>query len=75
MQRTNQDERSMTLTTQIRRLFPSREAAFTYLTLRGFLFMPSGWENGRWAATLDYEDDQFVVNAWLRAPKTAHRAA
>jgi hypothetical protein len=71
MQRTNPEERSMTLTTQIKRLFPSREAAFTYLTLRGFLFMPSGWENGRWTATLDYEADQYIVNAWLRAPKAA----
>jgi hypothetical protein len=71
MPQTNPKDRSVTLSTQIRRLFPSREAAFTYLTLRGFLFMPSGWENGRWTATLDGEQDQFVVNAWLRHPKAA----
>jgi hypothetical protein len=64
-------ERFMTLTTQIRRLFPTREDAFAYLTLRGFLFMPGGWENGRWAAELDFDGARFVVNAWLRAPQAA----
>jgi hypothetical protein len=59
----------MTLTTSIKRLFPTREDAFAYLTLRGFLFMPHGWENGRWAADLDYDGLSFVVNAWLRPPK------
>jgi hypothetical protein len=63
------EERFMTLTTRIKRLFPSREDAFAYLTLRGFLFMPAGWENGRWAADLDFDGHQFVVTAWLRAPK------
>jgi hypothetical protein len=33
--------------------------------------MPSGWENGRWAADLDFDGYQFVVTAWLRAPKLA----
>ena len=61
----------MTLMTQIKRLFSTREDAFAYLTLRGFLFMPEGWENGRWAAELDYDGAQFVVNAWLRGPKAA----
>lgn len=61
----------MTLTTSIRRLFASREAAFTYLTLRGFLYLPTGWENGRWAAELGFDSGQFVVNAWLRAPQAA----
>jgi hypothetical protein len=62
-------ERFMTLTTRLKRLFPTREDAFAYLTLRGFLFMPAGWENGRWAADLDFDGHQFVVTAWLRAPK------
>ena len=61
----------MTLTTQLKRLFPTREDAFAYLTLRGFLFMPVGWENGRWAADLDFDGQQFVVTAWLRSPKKA----
>ena len=61
----------MTLTTTIKRLFPTREDAFAYLTLRGFLYMPSGWENGRWAADLDYDGGRFVVSAWLRAPMAA----
>jgi hypothetical protein len=64
-------ERFMTLTTQIKRFFPNREDAFAYLTLRGFLFMPSGWENGRWVADLDYDGSQFIVSAWLRAPRKA----
>lgn len=61
----------MTLTTRIQRLFPTREAAFGYLTLRGFLYMPNGWENGRWTADLDFDGAQFIVTAWLRAPKLA----
>lgn len=61
----------MTLTTRIERLFRSREDAFAYLASRGFLPMPSGWENGRWTADLDVSDGRFVVTAWLRAPKTA----
>lgn len=60
-----------TLTTRIQRPFQTREDAFAYLTLRGFLFMPSGWENGRWSADLDFNGNQFVVTAWLRAPKKA----
>jgi hypothetical protein len=67
----SKEERFMTLTTRIKRLFPTREDAFAYLTLRGFLFMPAGWENGRWAADLDFDGSQFVVTAWLRAPKHA----
>lgn len=61
----------MTLATTLKRLFPTREDAFAYLTLRGFLYMPGGWENGRWAAELDFDGAQFVVSAWLRAPKAA----
>jgi hypothetical protein len=61
----------MTLTTRIKRLFPTREDAFAYLTLRGLLFMPGGWENGRWSAALDHEGQLFRVTAWLRAPKKA----
>lgn len=61
----------MTLTARIQRLFPTREAAFGYLTLRGFLYLPGGWENGLWAADLDFDGAQFIVTAWLRAPKIA----
>ncbi|HEY3920022.1 MAG TPA: hypothetical protein VGL83_19680 [Stellaceae bacterium] len=61
----------MTLNTHIKRFFPSREDAFAYLTLRGFLFMPGGWENGRWIADLDFDGDRFIVTAKLRAPKAA----
>ncbi len=61
----------MTLTTRLKRPFSTREDALVYLLLRGFLFMPAGWENGRWAADLNFDGHQFVVSAWLRAPKQA----
>ena len=66
---------ALTLTTKLKRLFPTREDAFAYLTMRGFLFMPAGWENGRWAADLEFDGHQFAVTAWLRAPKAARKSA
>jgi hypothetical protein len=67
----NIKERSMTVPTEIQRQFPTREEAYAYLSMRGFLHMPCGWENGRWAADIDHEPGRFTVTAWLRAPKAA----
>ncbi len=61
----------MPIPTELHRQFPSRDAAYAYLSMRGFLFMPNGWENGRWAANLDCDAGKVTVTAWLRAPKAA----
>ncbi len=61
----------MTYLTEMRRHYPNREAAFEYLLTRGFMFMPSGWENGRWTATIEYDGDMVLVTIWLRAQQAA----
>jgi len=57
----------MTYRTEIRRHYQTREEAYSYLASRGFLFLPDGWENGRWAALLEDDDYGFTVTIWLRA--------
>ena len=59
-------ETAMTFKAEIRRRCRSREEACAYLSSRGFLCLPSGWANGRWAATLDRDRDGCVVTVWLR---------
>jgi hypothetical protein len=61
----------MTHTTELTRHYHSREEAYAYLASRGFLFLPNGWENGRWAATLDMANGDFIVNIWLRTEDAA----
>jgi hypothetical protein len=61
----------MTYLTEMKRRYPTREEAYAYLASRGFLFLPGGWANGRWAATLDVANGEFIVSIWLRAAKAA----
>ncbi len=61
----------MTYTTAMTRRYQTREEAYAYLASRGFLFLPGGWENGRWAATLDMANGAFIINIWLRAQEAA----
>jgi hypothetical protein len=62
----NNQENAMTCKAEIRRRCRTREDACAYLSSRGFLCLPSGWANGRWAATLDMDRDGCVVTIWLR---------
>lgn len=41
--------------------FPTRAAAHQYLSSRGFLYLPSGWANGWWRASVEVERDEYVV--------------
>ncbi len=61
----------MTCNAELKRRYRTREEAYRYLSSRGFLFMPSGWENGRWAASMDSDNTGFVVTIWLRAQQAA----
>jgi hypothetical protein len=61
----------MPCSAEITRRFPTREGAFKYLFSRGFLCVPSGWENGRWAATVDGGRAGCNVRVWLRLPTAA----
>jgi len=61
----------MTCTTEIRRLYRTREEALGYLISRGFLFLPNGWENGRWAATVERVKNAYSITVWLRAANAA----
>ena len=60
---------------ELRRNYPSREAAFRYLASRGFLCASSGWENGRWAATLEYASGIYDLRVWLRPAGTVRVAS
>lgn len=51
---------------QIRRRFPTRDDAHRYLAARGFLFLPQGWANGRWIASLDQDASGFALTIDLR---------
>jgi hypothetical protein len=46
---------------ELKRRFPTRSAAHQYLSGRGFLFLPSGWANGWWRATVDADGPDYVV--------------
>lgn len=61
----------MTYEAALTRRYRNREEAYGYLASRGFLFMPTGWENGRWAATLDLDGSGVTVSIWLRAAEAA----
>ena len=56
----------MTYSTEIKRRYETREKAYAYLASRGFLLLPNGWANGRWAATLERTGVEFTVSVWLR---------
>jgi len=61
----------MTCEAEIRRRYGTRDDALRYLAARGFLCLPHGWENGRWAATLEADRKEFIITIWLRAQKAA----
>lgn len=61
----------MTCNAEIRRHYRTREEALGYLISRGFLFLPNGWENGRWAATIERVNNAFSITVWLRAQNAA----
>jgi hypothetical protein len=61
----------MTCSTEISRHYPTREEAYGYLASLGFLFLPNGWENGRWAATIEQVNRQYIIKVWLRSAKAA----
>lgn len=46
---------------ELKRRFPTREAAHRYLSGRGFLYLPSGWANGWWRASVEVERSEYVV--------------
>ena len=56
----------MTYKAELKRHFPSREQAYAYLAARGFLYLPNGWANGRWAASIDILNSIATVSIWLR---------
>ena len=57
----------MTCRAELKRSFTSYTAAFDYLTMRGFLCVPRGWENGRWRAVVAHTDAGIEVFVQLRA--------
>lgn len=57
----------MTCKAELRRAFPTYGAAFRYLTARGFLCVPRGWENGRWHASVEPMGGQVLVFVQLSA--------
>lgn len=62
----------MTYQAELRRYYPTRQAAHAYLAARGFLFLPDGWANGLWAATIDSAPGGGIaVTIWLRARAAA----
>ncbi|MEJ0071656.1 MAG: hypothetical protein WDO24_26260 [Pseudomonadota bacterium] len=65
----------MTYKTEIKRRYDSRDDAWGYLASRGFVCRSSGWQNGRWAATVVRDGDGFDVTVWLRAPVPVSQAA
>jgi hypothetical protein len=56
---------------ELRRRYQSREQASRYLSSRGFLLLPQGWANGRWAATIEMENDECIVAVHLETAKAA----
>lgn len=61
----------MTCNAELIRRYRTREEAARYLSSRGFLFLPNGWANGRWAATVEMEDNQFVTTVRLDIQEAA----
>jgi len=50
---------------EIRRRFLTRDEAHRYLSARGFLFLPQGWANGRWTASLEGDASGFALTIAL----------
>lgn len=65
----------MTYDAEIRRRYDTRDDAWGYLASRGFVCHSTGWQNGRWAATVVRDGDDFNVTVWLRAEVAASQAA
>jgi hypothetical protein len=65
----------MTCDAEIRRRYDTRDDAWAYLASRGFVCHSTGWQNGRWAATVVHEDGGFNVTVWLRTEAEASQAA
>lgn len=61
----------MTCNAELIRCYRTRDEAARYLSSRGFLFLPNGWANGRWAATLEMENGQFIIMIRLQAQEAA----
>jgi len=61
----------MTCNAELYRRFRSRDEAYGYLASRGFLCLPGGWANGRWAATLEKVDAGYIVAIRLEAQEAA----
>src|SRR5277367_3669853 len=51
----------MTCNAEIKRRYETRDDAWGYLASRGFVCHSSGWENGRWAATVVRDGDGYDV--------------
>ena len=56
----------MSYAAKLRRRYDSRFEAWEYLASRGFNCTVNGWENGRWAASVQPTEDEFEVTVWLR---------
>jgi hypothetical protein len=66
----------MTCKPEINKRYATRDEAWGYLASRGFACGAlSGWENGRWAATVTREGTGFKVTVWLRAELPISQAA
>lgn len=50
---------------EMRRNYRTRDEAYGYLRSRGFIFLPSGWRNGRWVASVELQNAAFAVMIWL----------
>lgn len=63
----------MTCKPEITRRYRSRAEAELYLAARGFLCLPGGWQNGRWAAMLEGSavGAAVTVTIWLRGAAAA----
>ena len=65
----------MTYSTEIRRRYGTRDDAWGYLASRGFVCHATGWQNGRWAASVSRDGDGYTVMVWLRAQAAESQAA
>jgi len=56
---------------EIRRRYRTRQQAADYLCSRGFLYLPQGWANGRWCATVEDDGSGYRLTVWLGLPQAA----
>jgi hypothetical protein len=61
----------VTCLAELKRRFATPDAASAYLRMRGFLCLPEGWGNGRWAATMEKAGSGVLVTVWLRLDEAA----